>query len=72
MKGKKLGTLEDDLEDEEEVTEPQLERQQGSELPLGSPSEPVTLELSHLNKDKKKVGQEWSFCGGIWLACFTS
>ncbi|XP_048664511.1 1-phosphatidylinositol 4,5-bisphosphate phosphodiesterase delta-4 isoform X2 [Marmota marmota marmota] len=54
VKGKKLGTLEDDLEDEEEVTEPQLERQQGSELPLGSPSEPVTLELSHLNKDKKK------------------
>ncbi|KAM5155237.1 1-phosphatidylinositol 4,5-bisphosphate phosphodiesterase delta-4 isoform 3-T3 [Callospermophilus lateralis] len=54
VKGKKLGTLEDDLEDEEEVIEPQLERHQGSELPLGSPSEPVTLELSRLNKDKKK------------------
>uniref|UniRef100_A0A8C9UUW3 Phosphoinositide phospholipase C n=1 Tax=Spermophilus dauricus TaxID=99837 RepID=A0A8C9UUW3_SPEDA len=65
VKGKKLGTLEDDLEDEEEVTEPQLERQQGSELPLESPSEPVTLELSRLNKDKKKVVMCPLFCPPI-------
>lgn len=58
MKGKKLRTLEEDLEEEEEEElESELEREQVPGLELEAQTEPETPELSPRSKDKKeKVG----------------
>lgn len=60
VKGKKLRTLEEDLEEEEEEElESELEREQEAGLELEAQSEAETQELSPRSKDKKeKVGQE--------------
>lgn len=61
MKGKKLQTLEEDLEEEEvEMLESELEGQQEAEPELEAQFESEPQELSPRSKDKKKdkVGQE--------------
>lgn len=68
MKGKKLQTLEEDLEkeEEEEELETELEGEQEAELELESQFEPETQELSPRSKDKKeKVGLESGPGSGI-------
>uniref|UniRef100_A0A8C4FEY2 Phosphoinositide phospholipase C n=1 Tax=Catagonus wagneri TaxID=51154 RepID=A0A8C4FEY2_9CETA len=56
VKGKKLRTLEEDLEEEEEEPEEsELEGEQEAELDLEAQFESEPQELSARNKDKKKV-----------------
>ncbi|XP_074169480.1 1-phosphatidylinositol 4,5-bisphosphate phosphodiesterase delta-4 isoform X1 [Rhinolophus sinicus] len=55
VKGKKLRTLEEDLEEEEEEElESELEREQEPGLELEAPTEPESPELSPRTKDKKE------------------
>ena len=59
MKGKKLRTLEEDLEEEEEEPEEsELEGEQEAELELEAQFESEPQELSPRSKDKKKVSRE--------------
>ncbi|XP_004864641.1 1-phosphatidylinositol 4,5-bisphosphate phosphodiesterase delta-4 isoform X2 [Heterocephalus glaber] len=67
VKGKKLETLEQDVEDEDEEEEPEcdLEQQQGSEL------EPELQESFLQSKDKKKVVKCPPFCPPICCQIMT-
>ncbi|XP_053525234.1 1-phosphatidylinositol 4,5-bisphosphate phosphodiesterase delta-4 isoform X2 [Artibeus jamaicensis] len=67
VKGKKLQTLEEDLEkeEEEEELETELEGEQEAELELESQFEPETQELSPRSKDKKEKKSKPMLCPSL-------
>ncbi|KAM5228717.1 1-phosphatidylinositol 4,5-bisphosphate phosphodiesterase delta-4 [Ctenodactylus gundi] len=68
VKGKKLETLEEDLEDEdEEEPEPELEGEQGSDLALEPHPEPEAehQELSLWSKDTKEKKSKLTLCPAL-------
>lgn len=75
VKGKKLRTLEEDLEEEEEEElESELEGEQEADPEPEAQLESEPQELSPRSKDKKKekVGQESDLSTLAWLVCTIS